>query len=169
MSNFFTQKDDFFFKKLICSACNNNYFVSAWDKSRDSWANSQKLTLTKSTSIVYGVKEYHKKSYWNLTTVLICLMRKVWKKLISHNVQWLFEKKKCPILLICSSWILDLDFFHIFEPLAASLWPHSTLKAVAINPNSWLFYKRITEQITQWIIAALKCAAMVCKTGVNCW
>ena len=25
-----------------CSACNNSYFVSAWDKSRDSWANSQK-------------------------------------------------------------------------------------------------------------------------------
>ena len=39
---FFFKSDHFEWKKFICSACNNISF-SASDKSRDSWANSQKL------------------------------------------------------------------------------------------------------------------------------
>ena len=130
-------------KSLLVQLVTTIIFVSAWDKSRDLWANSQKLTLTKSTSIVYGVKEYHKKSLLKFDNGLDLLDEEIMKEI--NIPQWLFEKK-CP-----SSWLLDLDFLHIFEPLAASYQADNLttqhIKSRGYQPKLWLFYKRITEQI----------------------
>ena len=43
---FFSQNGQVWKKIIICSAFNNTYFCLSWDKSRESWSNSQKLTLS---------------------------------------------------------------------------------------------------------------------------
>ena len=84
--DFFSNPNHFEWKKLICSAFSNNNFCSAWEKSRDSSANSQKLTHVYLEHLNHHIN-LHLKFHFFCTVIV---SKKLWLQTLEQKILKIF-------------------------------------------------------------------------------